>query len=525
MEILIWIGAVSPIVVLFLLISLFQMKTERAALIGLAAAIVLSVLVGKSDFKIIGIDLSKGIFSALNILIVIWPAIFLYQILNMSKAFGGICKLLQQKTEDQLMLILLIGWLFSSFLQSITGFGVPVAVCAPLLIALGIAPLWSVIVTLLGHAWANTYGTFALAWEALISQSETQQLLSVKLVAGGLLWLIDIAGVLLICWLYGKWKAVRHMLPFVIIISTIHGGGQLLVSLFNPVIAAFLPTAAALLIAWLILSIGFYQSSWHTDNRLAGIKREKEKLTSGISEKSALFPFIVLTLISILILLVRPVNQILNKIVFQLSFPATETGLGFSVEATDAYGTIHIFTHAGFVLLLTCVITYFAYRKWGILKSGKFLKIWRETIKKVMPASLGILFLIMMAQVLKGSGMMQIVAEGVTMLTGGFYGAFSPLLGLLGAFVTSSNTSSNILLGSFQKISADLLKLPEAAVLAGQTAGGAIGTVVGPSTILLGTTTANSRGKEGKVLKFMLPIVLAEALITGCITYLIIVYQ
>lgn len=85
MEILIWIGAVSPIVVLFLLISLFQMKTERAALIGLAAAIVLSVLVGKSDFKIIGIDLSKGIFSALNILIVIWPAIFLYQILNMSK--------------------------------------------------------------------------------------------------------------------------------------------------------------------------------------------------------------------------------------------------------------------------------------------------------------------------------------------------------------------------------------------------------------------------------------------------------
>ena len=67
---------------------------------------------------------------------------------------------------------LLICWLFSSFLQGITGFGVPVAVCAPILIALGVQPLWSVIITLLGHAWANTYGTFALAWDALITQSQ-----------------------------------------------------------------------------------------------------------------------------------------------------------------------------------------------------------------------------------------------------------------------------------------------------------------------------------------------------------------
>ena len=64
-------------------------------------------------------------------------------------------------------MVLLICWLFSSFLQGITGFGVPVAVCAPILIALGVQPLWSVIITLLGHAWANTYGTFALAWDAL----------------------------------------------------------------------------------------------------------------------------------------------------------------------------------------------------------------------------------------------------------------------------------------------------------------------------------------------------------------------
>ena len=61
----------------------------------------------------------------------------------------------------------------------------------------------------------------------------------------------------------------------------------------------------------------------------------------------------------------------------------------------------------------------------------------------------------------------------------------------------------------------------EAVVLAAQTAGGAIGTVVGPSTILLGTTTAGCKGKEGEVLKFMLPIVLVEAVVTGGLSYLL----
>ena len=117
---------------------------------------------------------------------------------------------------------------------------------------------------------------------------------------------------------------------------------------------------------------------------------------------------------------------------------------------------------------------------------------------------------------------MQLIAQGVTQLTGKYYSFAAPFLGLLGAFVTSSNTSSNILLGSFQKTAADMISVNEAAILAAQTAGGAIGTVVGPSTILLGTTTAGCEGKEGEVLRFMLPIVLVEAAITGIVITVLI---
>ena len=548
MSIWTWLGAVFPILFLFLMMSIFHMKTERAAFLGIICAVISALVIGKSTPQIVTMDLGKGAFSALNILIVIWPAVFLYEMMEFAGVFQSIKQMLQKKTQDELVMVLLICWLFSSFLQGITGFGVPVAVCAPILIALGVQPLWSVIITLLGHAWANTYGTFALAWDALIAQSETQKIFETKLLAGLLLLGVNLAGAILISWLYGKGKALRHILPFLIIISLVQGGGQLIVSFTNSTIAAFIPTTLALVVGWFMLGTGFYTKPWKMDSKLM-VRQEKEdernkianteQLASGdktnitellvneeleksITNGQAIFPFIILAVISVIILLIKPVHEVMNQLVFALSFPQIETGRGFIVEATDSYGAIHIFTHAGFVLLLTVIITLFLYLQKGYLDKQKMQSVVTATLKKIIPTSLGILFLIVMSQVLKGSGIMQLIAQGVTQVTGKYYSFAVPFLGLLGAFVTSSNTSSNILLGSFQKTAADMISVNEAAILAAQTAGGAIGTVVGPSTILLGTTTAGCEGKEGEVLRFMLPIVLVEAAIVGLMITILI---
>lgn len=567
MSIWTWLGAVFPILFLFLMMSVFHMKTERAAFLGIICAVISALVIGKSTPQIVTMDLGKGAFSALNILIVIWPAVFLYEMMEFAGVFQSIKQMLQKKTQDELVMVLLICWLFSSFLQGITGFGVPVAVCAPILIALGVQPLWSVIITLLGHAWANTYGTFALAWDALITQSETQKIFETKLIAGLLLLGVNLAGAILISWLYGKGKALRHIFPFLLILSLVQGGGQLIVSFTNSTIAAFIPTTLALVVGWLILGAGFYTKPWKMDSKLM-VRRENEEIEKQLNKTitterlvtevqkdnfnktaitkplnneketvlqqknpeinqsneqvkkvitngQAIFPFIILAAISVIVLLIKPVHEVMNQTVFTLSFPQIETGRGFIVEATDSYGAIHIFTHAGFVLLLTVIITLLLYLQKGYLNKQKMKSVITATLKKIIPTSLGILFLIVMSQVLKGSGIMQLIAQGVTQVTGKYYSFAVPFLGLLGAFVTSSNTSSNILLGSFQKTAADMISVNEAAILAAQTAGGAIGTVVGPSTILLGTTTAGCEGKEGEVLRFMLPIVLVEAAMAG----------
>ena len=67
--------------------------------------------------------------------------------------------------------MLAIGWVFVSFLQGITGFGVPIAVGAPLLLGIGLDPLMAVVIPMVGHAWGGTFGTLAVAWEQLVAQT------------------------------------------------------------------------------------------------------------------------------------------------------------------------------------------------------------------------------------------------------------------------------------------------------------------------------------------------------------------
>ena len=92
-------------------------------------------------------------------------------------------------------------------------------------------------------------------------------------------------------------------------------------------------------------------------------------------------------------------------------------------------------------------------------------------------------------------------------------------MGTFGAFVTSSNMSSNILLAGFQNAMAASLNVSPALLLAAQTAGGAAGAAIGPSTILLGAATVGATGKEGEMLKPLLIVSFSQAALLGIIVW------
>ena len=138
-----WIMACLPIIVLLLLLIKFQWGATEAAPIGLLITIITAVAFYKADFTLLASETAKGIWSALPILLIVWTAILLYQVADEAKAFLVIRNGMRKLLPNELLLVLALGWILESFLQGITGFGVPVAVGAPLLIGIGMHPMWA----------------------------------------------------------------------------------------------------------------------------------------------------------------------------------------------------------------------------------------------------------------------------------------------------------------------------------------------------------------------------------------------
>ena len=86
-----------------------------------------------------------------------------------------------------------VGWVFAGFLQGITGFGVPVAICVPILMGFGVKPVMAVVISLLGQSWGNTFGTLAVAWDVMtdISGISGSQMTETAFYASLMLWLIN----------------------------------------------------------------------------------------------------------------------------------------------------------------------------------------------------------------------------------------------------------------------------------------------------------------------------------------------
>ena len=204
------------------------------------------------------------------ILLIIWTAILLYQVGDEAKAFQAIRQGMRKLLPNELLLVLAMGWVFESFLQGITGFGVPVAVGAPLLIGIGMQPMWAVILPLLGQSWGNTFGTLAAAWDSLamtaglVTGSDAYFQAAFWTALFLLFW--DMVVGIVICWSYGKGKAVRKGLPAVLLLVLIQGGGELVLSQVNTTLSCFLPSLLSLAAILLLGRSRAYRQEWRVEN-------------------------------------------------------------------------------------------------------------------------------------------------------------------------------------------------------------------------------------------------------------------
>jgi lactate permease len=232
--------------------------------------------------------------------------------------------------------------------------------------------------------------------------------------------------------------------------------------------------------------------------------------------------YAILLVLTMVIELIPYLGNLIDFAIIKVQFAETKTALGYLTPAGDGR-VIHIFRHAGMILVYASLISYWIYTHLKIVPTGSWLKILKDTLVNLIPSSLGIATLVSMAVIMLTSGMTETIARGLAAGVGVAFGFISPWIGAIGSFITGSNTNSNLLFGLLQKRTAELLGLNIIVILAAQTTGGSIGCAFAPTRIIVGTITVNSSGEEGKVLRKVLPYSLVLLLVIGIIELILAV--
>jgi lactate permease len=247
----------------------------------------------------------------------------------------------------------------------------------------------------------------------------------------------------------------------------------------------------------------------------------------GFNLRRLVRAFAPYTLLIVIIVLGRIVlNDVLNAVVLNYDFPAVATRFGWITPA-ESGRSVSVFGHAGALLLYTSLLIFGWYRwRGGTFRADGDANyngrtIWQKTRRGWVKPTIGVYSLVAMALTMQHAGMTQLLAEALSANTGPVFPLLSPFIGALGAFMTGSNTNSNVVFGQLQQGTAVVLNLSVPLILATQTAGAAIGSLFAPAKVLVGVSTVEG-AEEGPVIKLATLYGLAIVLVIGVITFIVV---
>jgi lactate permease len=228
----------------------------------------------------------------------------------------------------------------------------------------------------------------------------------------------------------------------------------------------------------------------------------------------AFLPYYLLIALTVLSQL-PPVKEATGHLAWGLDYPAVETSLGYQVKKATNYAAIGLFRHPAPMILAAAFLTFAAFRALGRWRRGAAWAAARATYRQSLPTSVGVATMVAMALVMIDTGMTQVLARGVADVTGVAFPFFSPYIGVLGTFLTGSNTNSNVMFGALQTETARALGLSTVTLASAQSIGGSLGSSIAPAKVLVGTALVGLQGREASVMRKAIPYCLALVALVG----------
>lgn len=489
------LAALLPILVILALMLGARWAAGPAGLAGFAVALPVALLgFGWDAGGLPGVAAEAG-FSALTILWIVFPALLLHEAQMASGGTATIRAALERLSDDPRIMALLVAWFFALFAEGAAGFGTPVALAAPILVALGFPPARAVALALVGHAVGVSFGAVGTPVMAQVAASGLDPLALSGATAGlhaAIGWSMALVvhrlaaaqgGTAGLAWPLAA--AMAFLLP------------ATLIAVF---VGPELPTLGGALLGGLGFALWL---RWRGAARCGAAGRGGP---GGRAVLGAALPYLFLLALILATRLLPPLNDALRAVSLDWTLPG-----GFA-------GSVEPLYHPGTLLLL------------GLLLAATLrrtpLAVLRQASARAASRLPGVLFalvaMLALARLMVHAGLIGALAEGAAGALGVAWPALAPMAGVLGTFVTGSATASNILLTEFQRATAATLGLSVPLLLAGQGVGAAIGNIICPHNIVAGAATVGLVGRQAsEVLRATLPAALLYAALAGALLLLL----
>ncbi|HBP51646.1 MAG: Lactate transporter, LctP family [Candidatus Shapirobacteria bacterium GW2011_GWE1_38_10] len=478
---------------LFCILLIFRRSTSliKISFVTLVLTTVIAVVFWYCSFSTVLISTTRGLIIAVDILLIIFGAIFFLEILRKNKVTESLAVHLDHFSSDIRVQVILLAWFLENFLEGIAGFGTPSTVVAPLLIVLGISPLKAVIIALLGNSTSVPFGAvgtpirigFAGIDIDLISIASTTALYNFVglLVPTFMLWV-------LVSSKENRFALFKQALPFALWSGIAFVVPSYLVSLFGIEFPSILGSIIGVILVIITGRLGIF-----TPKPIYRNAKDIKNSSSPLSLKLSVLPYALFIFLLIL------AKFLLSNSTISVPW------LSYSINLFNP----------GFVFIVsTLVVAYYSKIHWSQIS-----KVARLALNKSIEPFLVIFAMSAVVQLMNNSANITHQLPSITQTLSMFFRtqflpALAPFIGALGSFITGSATVSNLMFAPSIYSSSLFLGLDPIKILALTVVGAGAGNMIALADVLVAKTVAGVTNSLRDIILLLLPY---------CIIYLVLV--
>lgn len=504
--------ALLPIIWLIVALSVLKMASYLACLIALAITAADGIFMWGLPVPDTGSAALEGVLNGLwPICLVIIAALFTYNLTTRTRAMDYIKQMLGEVSNDYRVLLLIIAWGFGNFMEGMAGFGTAVAIPASMLVGIGCEPIVTIVACLVINTMPTVFGSVGVP--AVTTSAITGiNVMSISSQAALIQLVLTVISPFIAVVIIGKGvKALKGMIPITLVASLSFAVPQYFTACF---IGAELPNIIGSIVSMVCIVLFAKLRKTKTDPQYRIVQKTEdgEELPEfHLDLKKALVSWSPFILIFVLLLCFSSIVPFIHEPTAKLA-TAVQVFTGKNPNTL----TFSWLNTPGILIFIAGIIG-------GLIQGagpGVQLRVLITTLTGNIKTIITICSVLALAKIMAYSGMITAIARFLVSTTGSKFPLISPLIGVVGGFMTGSGTSTSVLFGDLQKQTAEAIGLNPAWLCAANTMGAGIGKMISPQSIAIGCAATEMLGSESSIMKRAIKFCIVYTVIGGVICYL-----